>query len=181
MLFRDRLEVWNPGRLPDGFTIQKLREIHSSKQTNPVIAHPLFLTGYIEHLGTGTTDMIADCEKYGLRTPDFIQVEDFRTIIWRKNKVSVQDGKVSELTVKSNRAEQESNKVCLTAKQQKVLEFCDEMPRTAQEILEIVGVKYHTKTLEQYINKLVLAGVLRPTTMHKNDSNRKYITAHDGE
>ncbi|MBR1558000.1 MAG: transcriptional regulator, partial [Prevotella sp.] len=31
MLFRDRLEVWNPGRLPDGFTVQKLREVHSSE------------------------------------------------------------------------------------------------------------------------------------------------------
>ena len=26
--------------------------------TNPVLAHPLFLAGYIEHLGTGTTDML---------------------------------------------------------------------------------------------------------------------------
>ena len=76
MLFRDRLEVWNPGRLPDGFTVQKLREVHSSEPTNPVIAHPLFLTGYIEHLGTGTTDMIADCAAYGLRAPEFIQAED---------------------------------------------------------------------------------------------------------
>ena len=206
MLFRDRLEVWNPGRLPDGFTVQKLREVHSSEPTNPVIAHPLFLAGYIEHLGTGTTDMIADCTEYGLRTPEFVQAEDFRTIIWRKEKVSdlspevsnldekvskqgekvskqgekvIEQGeKVIEQTSKSNRAEEESNRVRLTAKQQKVLEFCDEMPRTAQEILEMIGVKYQTRTLQQYVTKLVLAGVLRPTTTHKNDSNRKYITAH---
>lgn len=38
--------------------------------------HPLFLTGYIEHLGTGTTDMIDDCAEYGLRSPEFIQAED---------------------------------------------------------------------------------------------------------
>lgn len=183
------------GRLPDGFTVQKLREIHSSEPTNPVIAHPLFLTGYIEHLGTGTTDMIADCEEYGLRAPEFIQAKDFRTIIYRKEKESEHDkkvstpgeivteleGKVIEQAAKSNRAEQKSNSVRLTAKQQKVLEFCNEMPRTAQEILEMVGVKYQTRTLQQYVTKLVLAGVLRPTTTHKNDSNRKYITAHDEE
>ena len=154
MLFRDRLEVWNPGRLPDGFTVQKLQEVHSSEPTNPVIAHPLFLAGYIEHLGTGTTDMIAICKEYGLRTPEFIQADDFRTIIWRKAKVSEYNEKVSELgekvseqTVKSNRAEQNSNRVHLTAKQQKVLEFCDEMPRTSREIIEMIGVKYHTRTL----------------------------------
>ena len=126
------------------------------------------------NLVKGMTDMIADCEEYGLRTPEFIQAEDFRTIIWRK-------GKVTEQGEKSNSAEQKSNRVHLTAKQKKVLEFCDEVPRTAQEILEMVGVKYQTRTLQQYVTKLVLAGVLRPTTTHKNDSNRKYITAHDRE
>ena len=48
------------------------------------------------------------------------------------------DEKVTKLEGKSNRAP-------LTAKQQKVLEFCDEMPRTAREILEMIGVsKYIT-------------------------------------
>lgn len=94
MLFRDRLEIWNTGRLPDGFSIQKLREVHSPEPTNPVIAHPLFLAGYIEHLSTGTTDMIADCQEYGLRAPEFIQAEDFRTIIWQKEKVIESSKKV---------------------------------------------------------------------------------------
>lgn len=192
MLFRDRVEIWNPGRLPDGFTIQKLREIHSSEPTNPVIAHPLFLAGYIEHLGTGTTDMITACEGYGLRSPEFRQAEDFRTIIYRKQKVLdygekvtefegkvIELGKkVTELDEKSNRVTSKSNRVRLTAKQRKVLEFCDVMPHTAQEILEMVGVKYQTRTVNQYTTKLVLMGVLRPTTTTPNDPNRKYITAH---
>ena len=92
--------------------------------------------------------------------------------IWRMEKVSDLDGEVTKLVSKSNQ-------VRLTAKQQKVLEFCDEMPRTAQEILEMIGVKYQTRTLQQYVTKLVLAGILRPTTTHKNYSNRKYITTHD--
>ncbi len=193
MLFRDRLEIWNPGHLPDGFTVQKLREIHSSEPTNPVIAHPLFLAGYIEHLGTGTTDMITACEGYGLRAPEFLQAEDFRTIIYRKEKesdfigdlsdikekVTEPDEKVTGLGEKSNRAQTKNNRARLTAKQRKVLEFCNEMPRTAQEILEMIGVKYQTKTVFQYTTKLVLLGVLRPTTTAPNAPNRKYITAHD--
>lgn len=188
MLFRDRLEVWNPGRLPDGFTVQKLREVHSSEPTNPVIAHPLFLAGYIEHLGTGTTDIIAACEQYGLQAPEFVQTEDFRTIIYRRAKVTnlgekvTESGeKVTELEEKSNRVPQKSNRERLTAKQRKVLEFCDETPRTTQEILNMVGVKYQTRTVNQYTTKLVLLGLLRPTTARPNDPNRKYITAHDDE
>ena len=134
---------------------------------------------YIEHLGTGTTDLIAACEQYGLQTSEFHQAEDFRTIIFRKAKVSDFDGKVIEYLQKSNRAEQKSNRVSLTVKQRKVLEFCDEMPRTAQEILEMVGVKYQTKTVYQYTTKMVMMGMLRPTTTASHDPNRKYITAHD--
>ena len=143
--------------------------------------------------------MIADCEALGLRTPEFIQADDFRTIIYRQEKVSdpaqkvsnptekvtelgekvtERPQKVTELDEKSNQAEQKSNQVRLTAKQRKVLEFCDEMPRTAQEILDMLGVQNQNKTRQQYTTKLVLAGLLRPTTTHKNDSNRRYITAH---
>ena len=87
--------------------------------------------------------------------------------------------KVTKLNEKVTKLEEKSNRVRLTAKQQKVLEFCDEMPRTAREILEMIGVKYHTKTLEQYINKLVYSGLLRPTDGKTHDQNRKYIAAHD--
>lgn len=53
---------------------------------------------------------------------------------------------------KNNRVEQKSDSVRLRAKQQKVLEFCDEIPCTTQEILEMVGgVKYQTRTLQQYV------------------------------
>ncbi|SHL32462.1 MULTISPECIES: ATP-binding protein [unclassified Fibrobacter] len=192
MLFRDRVEIWNPGRLPDGFTVQKLREMHSSEPTNPVIAHPLFLAGYIEHLGTGTTDLIAACEQYGLQTPEFYQAEDFRTVIYRKTKVSDPDEKVTNSSEKVTNLDKKvtnlggevtkhggkGDKMRLTAKQQKVLEFCNEMPRTAQEILDMLGVKNQTKTRQQYTTKLVMMGMLRPTTTASHDPNRKYITSH---
>ena len=216
MLFRDRLEVWSPGKLPYGITIEKLHKTHPSMPTNPVLAHPLFLAGYIEHLGTGTTDMISDCEAFGLRTPEFQQAEDFRTIIYRAEKVSDLGEKVTEqpqkvtkqvekvteqtekvieqagkrnqadpksnqVDPKSNQAELKSNQVRLTAKQRKVLEFCDETPHTAQEILGMLGVQNQSKTRKQYTTKLILAGVLRPTTVNRNDSNRKYITTHNEE
>ena len=140
-----------------------------------------------------------------MRTPEFIQADDFLTIIYRKvsdpeekvsdpapkvsdpeEKVTEQGEKVIELASKSNRAdeksnqaEQKSNQARLTAKQKKVLEFCDVVPRTAQEILEMLGVQNQNKTRQQYTTKLVVAGLLRPTTVHRNDSNRRYITTHN--
>lgn len=136
--------------------------------------------------------MISDCQALGLRTPEFQQTEDFRTVIYRAEKVTEQDEKVIEQTEKvtkqteksnqahqkSNQAEPKSTQVRLTAKQRKVLEFCNETPHTAQEILDMLGVQNQNKTRQQYTTKLVLAGVLRPTTVSRNDSNRRYITAH---
>ena len=83
MLFKDRLEVWNPGKLPQGMTIAKLNKEHTSNPVNPVLAHPVYLSGYIEQMGTGTTDIIDHCLDYGLRKPEFHQDDDFRVVLWR--------------------------------------------------------------------------------------------------
>ena len=93
MLFRDRLEVWNPGSLPFGLSPAKLKQLHSSLPPNPVLANPIYLAGYIERMGTGTTDLVSACEKAGLKSPEFIQDEDFRVVIYRKNvKFRVEHG-----------------------------------------------------------------------------------------
>ena len=58
MLFRDRVEIINPGSLPLGWSIDKLKKPHASVPFNPLLAEPMYLKGYIERMGTGTADMI---------------------------------------------------------------------------------------------------------------------------
>ncbi len=77
MLFSDRLEVWNPGTLPPSLTLEKLRHPHGSVPGNPLLAEPLYLTKYIECMGTGTGDMIARCRKAGLKEPWFTLTDGF--------------------------------------------------------------------------------------------------------
>jgi predicted HTH transcriptional regulator len=86
MVFRNRIEIWNPGMLPLGWTTDKLKKIHNSVPKNPLIAEPMYLTGYIERLGTGTTDIINKSKNAGLAEPKFIQENMFRTIIYREQK-----------------------------------------------------------------------------------------------
>ena len=52
---------------------------------NPILAHPVYLSGYIERLGTGTVDLIERCKEKGLKTPEFHFDKDVRVVIWRKN------------------------------------------------------------------------------------------------
>lgn len=54
----DALDVWNPGHLPAPLTAAALRERHPSIPPNPFIARALYLAGYIEEWGTGTTRVI---------------------------------------------------------------------------------------------------------------------------
>lgn len=56
---------------------------HESILVNPTLARPVYLAGYIEQLGTGTTDLINHCLDFGLKRPEFRQDENFVSVIWR--------------------------------------------------------------------------------------------------
>ena len=83
MLFADRLEVRSPGCLPVRLTLEKLREAHSSVLGNPLLAESLYLTEYIERMGTGTLDMIRRCDEAGLAEPEFAVTDGFVTTVRR--------------------------------------------------------------------------------------------------
>ena len=83
-LFADRLEVWNPGALPGTLTLDSLRHDHPSVPYNPLVAESLYLTRYIERVGSGTQAMIELCRKAGLPEPQFEQrAGSFVITLWR--------------------------------------------------------------------------------------------------
>lgn len=83
-LFADRLEVWNPGALAGTLTLPSLREDHPSVPNNPLLAESLYLTRYIERVGSGTQAMIELCVEAGLPEPDYELRQGFFVItLWR--------------------------------------------------------------------------------------------------
>ena len=200
MLFRDRLEILNPGNLPFGLSLSQLSKEHSSVPTNPILANPVYLAGYIERLGTGTTDIIEQCEAMGLPTPQFIQDAFFKVVIYRKLKVSEGDndnfqqsnndirllnadikGNNESLNIGNNikhsnkQSNIESNIDVLNYQQQAVVNFCY-VPRTSTEILKRIGLTRQTKNIKTYITDLVEKGYLRMIDPeHPRNKNQKYI------
>lgn len=83
MVFADRVEIWNPGSLPPSLSLAQLRQPHGSIPANPLLAEPLYLTQYIERLGTGTGDMIRLCREAGLSEPVFALEDGFRISLGR--------------------------------------------------------------------------------------------------
>ena len=83
-LFADRVEVINPGGLPEQLTISDLAKRHVSIPVNPFLARPLFLAGYINQLGYGTQNVVKWCRKAHLPEPLFEQLnQQFSVTIWR--------------------------------------------------------------------------------------------------
>tara|TARA_B100001093_G_scaffold266619_1_gene255029 strand:- start:490 stop:1200 length:711 start_codon:yes stop_codon:yes gene_type:complete len=96
-LFSDRLEIWNPGRLPDSLSLELLREYHPSIPTNPLIAESLNLARYMERAGSGTQTIIQFCKDLGLLEPLFEQrggsfvITLFRKIYKDETEVLISD------------------------------------------------------------------------------------------
>jgi len=80
-VFPDRLEVRNPGVLPEGVDLSQLRLEHGSMPRNPLLAEALFLAAYRATKGKGTDAMMTLCQKAGLPEPEFQQEGGFTVIL----------------------------------------------------------------------------------------------------
>lgn len=87
-IFDDRIEFWNPGKLPEGWTVETLKEKHESKPFNPLIARAFFWIKYIEEVGTGTNKIIDWCKEWGLPEPDFEYTGTSVVTTFRKSKLT---------------------------------------------------------------------------------------------
>ena len=86
MLFRDRLEILNPGTLPRGWTAANLLQTHDSKPHNGILATAMQWAGYVEKSGYGTEDIVRKCKAWGLQEPEYHpSAVDFRLVLWRQS------------------------------------------------------------------------------------------------
>ena len=86
-IFDDRIEIWNPGKLPPPLTPKDLKEEHKSIPVNPSLANLLFLIKYIERWGTGTNDIIKWCREEDLPEPIFKEVTGGFAVVLRKFQI----------------------------------------------------------------------------------------------
>ena len=165
MLFTDRLEVWNPGTLPPALTLDKLRHPHSSIPGNPLLAEPLYLTKYIERMGTGTRDMIQQCRDAGLPEPEFSLTDGFVTTIRRPG------GQV---------AGQVGTKSGLSRDQVEILDKCMK-PKAIKELMGLTGRTNRTKFRDQVLKPLLEDGFIEMTIPDKPTSRlQKYRLTTEG-
>lgn len=174
MLFPDRLEIWNPGQLPHNLTLSNLKKPHSSFPANPLIAEPLYLTGYIERLGTGILDMISLCKNAGLKSPDFRQDDVFKTVLWRKNTAQVTAQATAQVTaqVTDQVTAQATAKVNESVKRI-ILVLNGELKRSSLQ--EALGLRHRKNFIANYINPAIKQKIIELTIPGSpNSPNQKY-------
>lgn len=68
-VYEDRLSIWNPAVLPEGWTVKDLLGIHPSTPFNPAVANVFFRAGEIETWGRGIQRIYAACKSAGTPRP----------------------------------------------------------------------------------------------------------------
>jgi ATP-dependent DNA helicase RecG len=175
MLFRDRLEIINPGALPLGWSVEKLKRPHASVPFNPLLAEPMYLKGYIERLGTGTADMMRLAQLNNLREPIFEQNEDFTITIYRPSAYHVPTKHPPSTHQVPTKYPPSSVEVCNLLK---VIE--GEMSRTKmQDLLELRDKRNFR---ENYIEPALRDGLIRMKYPESpNHPRQRYLLTALGE
>jgi predicted HTH transcriptional regulator len=175
MLFSDRLEVWNPGALPPVLTLKTLLKPHGSYPHNPLIAEPLYLTKYIERMGTGIRDMMDRCRAAGLSDPEFKLTDGFVITIRRKPEAAFEAvSKASGQTPPLVFEDQVGTKSGLSRNQVEILRKCME-DQSIADLMAIAGRTNRTKFRDQVLKALIEKGLIAMTIPDKpTSSNQKY-------
>ncbi len=106
------LMIYNSGRLPEGWTLETLKQKHSSVPANPDIARVFFRAGYIENWGRGIKDMLKYCTGAGLPEPFYKEMGTGLALVFEQEK-GVADFSYNSVNGKEKdlmNSEQNSNK-----------------------------------------------------------------------
>ena len=68
-VYDDRIEIWNDGTLPEGYTADTIYANHPSRPRNPKIAGTMFKAGFIDTWGRGYNKIYTGFENNSLPIP----------------------------------------------------------------------------------------------------------------
>ena len=149
-IFNDKIEFYNPGRLPDTISIDDLlSNNYKSTPRNKKIAEFFKNLGLIEKYGSGIGRIVDYFKSEGLPAPEFKNISD-------GFQVTVFASSMKNNSEKSREKSREKGRVKSREKIIKVIE--SDVFITQNEIAEQVGLS--VKGVEKHIQKLKAKGLL---------------------
>ncbi len=151
-IFKDRIEIYNPGTFPEEYTPQDfIKGTGKSILRNKIIAQTLFLSHEIEAFGTGIRRIYEECQKNNVKV-DFRQDKlGFTVIFYRKSDEELEQIANVPLNVLLNVPL--NVPLNLSEKEKKILEIIEKKHNITQNEL---AKKLQTtdKTIKRYMDKL---------------------------
>ncbi|OQX56402.1 MAG: transcriptional regulator [Candidatus Cloacimonas sp. 4484_209] len=145
-IFDDYIWFYNIGGLPEGITLEQLKEPHSSVPRNPLIVHIFYLAGLIEEMGTGIERIMEAMSRAGLPEPEFKEEMGGFSVYFRKDIYT----------------EEYLRKMGLNERQIKAVMYVKEKGKiTNREYQGITGISRQMATID--LKQLVEKGVLIKT------------------
>ena len=145
-VFDDYIWFYNIGGLPEGITLDQLKEPHSSVPRNPLIVHIFYLAGLIEEMGTGIERIMEAMSRAGLPEPEFKEEMGGFSVYFRKDIYT----------------EEYLRKMGLNERQIKAVMYVKEKGKiTNREYQGITGISRQMATID--LKQLVEKGVLIKT------------------
>ena len=179
MLFKDRLEIWNPGTLPPQLSIEKIKNSHGSFPYNPLIADALYYVHYIERMGTGIEDIVEKCLNLGLPEPSFIIRDGFVSIIYRKQGIAFEKVKEENNVVDTVNAPVNAPVDRLWERLLLVINN-DELSRV--EIMKKLQLGHKQNFIRNYIQPALKFGLIEITIPDKpNSRSQRYRLTEKGK
>ena len=181
MLFADRLEVRNPGRLSPSLTLEELRVAHNSVPGNPLLAESLYLVEYIERMGTGTLDMIRRCVEAGLPEPEFAVTDGFVTTLRRaalpgqaggqaghaggqaKGQAGQAEGQAGQAEGQAGQDEGQAGQAIPSTQDAAMLRACGREAVPGEELQAAAGYSRRTGDFRRRLERLLNRGLLEMT------------------
>lgn len=166
-IYDDRVEICNPGRLPNELTPEKLLLPHDSFPMNPDIADVLFLTTYLDSWGSGVKRILDACAEDGVPAPHYEIRPGCVVIVFPRSNVS-------KPTNENQTDEKHLSVTDLTERQKVILSMIANEPSlTATEMS--VSMSVSARTVERELSLMRKSGIIRREG-RKNDGQWVVLT-----
>ncbi len=147
-VYDDKLMLWNPGVLPEHWSLQTLLGKHSSKPFNPDLANAFFRAGRIEAWGRGIERIQEACRAQGLPAPELkVEGEDFWTTFrYSSQSIAPDNFGATQETTRETTQERQSDRIIAALRRDPTL---TRIQLSAQIGITADGVKFHLDKLRK--------------------------------
>ncbi len=171
-VYPERMEMWNRGSPPDGWTMDTLMNPHESVPGNPTIASVFHRAGMVEKFGRGIETIMSCYEGRDVRKPDFKFTESEFCVVFYDENYSEDSGARPIVSAMGNNENEIAVQFDLKGVELVVYSLISNSEFTTQPEAAL-KLNVSTRTVERAIEELKKKGLI---VRHGSDKTGKWVT-----